>query len=258
MLGQTDLSLVPNRQANYFIQNSVSFFEIDPLGRIWVVDTHNYIHLYDPEGNKKYSFTDSLSGKISSIDVSHPSRALVFYADSAKLLFLGPTLNQVESIHLKESKKYLHVSAAALSDDQQIWIYDEQWQRIFKITSTFDIIKETTPLNDLGLSDFKPVSLSEKANLLLAAMPGQGFVVFDNSGQFKNRIVFPDMINYQFEGNKILVQNTKGVAIQAINPPTPFNLPMPKGLSKEPYKQIRLTKDRWYIAYENGITWLAK
>ena len=48
------------------------------------------------------------------------------------------------------------------------------------------------------------------------------------------------------------------MAIQALDHPTQFNLPLPKGLSAEPYKQIRLGKDRWYIAYEDGINWLPK
>lgn len=249
---------ITHRQQKYFIEAPVDFFELDGLGRIWVVDKNNQIHVFDQDGNKKYSFTDSRLGKISSIDTSNPLKVMVFYADFGILRFLDITLAEIEQIRLKDSGKFLDVTAAALSNDNHIWIYDEQWQQIFKINSSFEILKESQVFNKLGLADFKPGSLTEKSDLLLAGMPGNGFVLFDNHGQMKKRMVSREMVNHQFEGNKIMVQNTKGLAIQALDPPHQFKLLQPKGLTAEPYKQIRLSKDRWYVAYENGINWVPK
>lgn len=256
--GEAKILSIKNQEKKYFIEAQLAFFELDRLGRIWVADKNNHIHLYDQDGNKNYSFTDNRLGKITSIDTSNPLKVMVFYADNGMLLFLDNTLKEIEHIKLSDSGKFLNVSAAALSNDHQIWIYDWQWKRIFKINASFEILKETKIFHDLGLVDFKPEMLTEKSNVLLAAERNNGFVLFDNLGQFKSRILSRDMINFQFEGNKILVQNKKGMAIQALDPPTQFNLPLPKGLSAEPYQQIRLAKDRWYIAYENGLNWLPK
>ena len=257
-LGEVKNLCTENQEKKYFIEAPVAFFELDRMGNICVVDTNNCIYIYDQDGNKKCSFTDNQLGKITSIDTSFPLKVMVFYADSGMLVFLDNTLKEIERIILKDSGKFLNVSAAALSNDNLIWIYDMRWQRIFKINTSFEVFKETKVFSDLGLVDSKPEFLTEKSNVLLAAMRHKGFVLFDTLGQLKTRILSGDMINFQFEGNKILVQNKKGMAIQAFDPPTQFNLPMPKGLSEEPYKQIRLAKDRWYIAYEKGINWLAK
>ncbi len=247
-----------NQEKKRFIEAPVAFFDLDRLGRICVVDTNNFISLYEQDGNKKYNFADNRLGKITSIDTSHPLKVMVFYADDGILLFLDNTLKEIERIKLQDSGKFLNVSAAALSNDNQIWIYDWQWQRLIKTNTSFEVLQETKVFNDLALADFKPELLTQKSNILLAAERNKGFVLFDDLGQLKTRILSGDMVNFQFEGNKILVQNKKGMAIQALDPPTQFNLPLPKGLSAEPYKQIRLGKDRWYIAYEDGINWLPK
>lgn len=241
-----------------WISETVRFFETDALGRIWVVDQKNQIHLYDENGIKKYSFADNRLGQITSIDVSNPLKALIFYGDFGIIRFLDNTLTEVEQIKLQDSGKFFNVAAAALSNDNNIWIYDIQWQRIYKINSTFEILRETNVFNDLGLGGFKPFKMAEKANLLVAGSKENGFVIFDNFGQMKKQISVADLRDFQFEGTKILCLLSNTMMIQALDPPNPFKLPLPQGLNASDVLQIRLTSKRWYLAYADGIDWFAK
>ena len=241
-----------------WIRENVRFFETDALGRIWVVDQKNQIHLYDENGIKKYSFADNRLGQITSIDVSNPLKALVFYGDFGIIRFLDNTLTEVEQIKLQDSGKFFNVAAAALSNDNNIWIYDIQWQRIYKINSSFEILRETNVFNDLGLAGFKPFKMAEKANLLVVGSKENGFVIFDNFGQMKKQISVADLRDFQFEGTKILCLLSNTMMIQALDPPNPFKLPLPQGLNAAVVLQVRLTSKRWYLAYADGIDWFAK
>ncbi len=245
-------------QEQRWIRENVRIFETDALGRIWVVDQKNQIHLYDENGNKKYSFADNRLGTITSLDVSNPLKALVFYGDFGIIRFLDNTLTEVDQVKLQDSGKFFNVTAAALSNDNNIWIYDIQWQRIFKISPTLEILKETNVFNDLGLSGFKPFKLAEKANLLVAASKDFGFVVFDNFGQMKNQMLLKEVRDFQFEGTKILCQLPTTLMIQTMEPPNQFKLPLPQGIKASEIQQVRLTSKRWYMAYPDGIDWIAK
>ncbi len=245
-------------QEQRWIRENVRIFETDALGRIWVVDQKNQIHLYDENGNKKYSFADNRLGTITSLDVSNPLKALVFYGDFGIIRFLDNTLTEVDQVKLQDSDKFFNVTAAALSNDNNIWIYDIQWQRIFKISPNLEILKETNVFNDLGLSGFKPFKLAEKANLLVAASKDFGFVVFDNFGEMKNQMLLKDVLDFQFEGTKILCQLPTTLMIQTMEPPNQFKLPLPQGIKASEIQQVRLTSKRWYMAYPDGIDWIAK
>lgn len=255
---QTEPKAASIESQNRWIRETVRFFETDALGRIWVVDQKNQIHLYDENGIKKYSFADNRLGPITSIDVSNPLKALIFYGDFGIIRFLDNTLTEVEQIKLQDSGKFFNVAAAALSNDNNIWIYDIQWQRIHKINSSFEILRETNVFNDLGLAGFKPFKLAEKANLLVAGSKENGFVIFDNFGQMKKPITVNDLRDFQFEGNKILCLLSNSMMIQALDPPNPFKLPLPQGLNAADVQQVRLTSKRWYLAYADGIDWFAK
>ena len=45
-----------NQEKKRFIEAPVAFFDLDRLGRICVVDTNNFISIYEQDGNKKYNF----------------------------------------------------------------------------------------------------------------------------------------------------------------------------------------------------------
>ncbi|MBK8698844.1 MAG: hypothetical protein IPN29_04620 [Saprospiraceae bacterium] len=245
-------------QQTRMISIPVRLFEVDKLGNIWVVDQANNLVLYDEHGKKKFVFADNRYGSISSIDVSNPLRTALFYQDHSIIRYVDNTLAEINNISLQAEGRYSGSGPMCISNDQNIWLYDPQLQKIVKIDGDLKVIAETNVFNDLGFSGFIPTKMVERGNKLIVGDGKEGFIVFDNFGQMTSRIMAPHVMDFQFDGIKVLCKTKTGMKIQTLELPEQFNLGVPAGVAIGKVIQARLGKDKWYFSYPDGIDWFAK
>jgi hypothetical protein len=183
--------------------------DIDNLGRIYVVDEKNTIINYRPDFTEMYRYANNRKGQISSVDLTNPLKVVVFYDDFNHVKIFDNTLTLITELDLAD--KFSDVTAAAASNDGNLWIYDPVQFKIIKVSENGSQILETANVNDFGMQQLKVSGIKEKNNVLVLCDPAKGFYFFDNLGQYLFHYAVADIIHFQFDGNSIIYYTSEGL-----------------------------------------------
>jgi hypothetical protein len=232
--------------------------DADKLGNIYVLDHLGHLLAYSDKGLKKYEFADKRLGKISSFDVSNPLNILVYFREQGIIKIVDNTLSEVKMINLLAQGKYSNAGPICLANDNNYWLWDAQAQKIVKINSELKTMVETNQFNDLGRSKFIPIKMMERNNKLVVASANDGILVFDNFGQMTNYFDVFGVKDFQFDGNKILMQTMTGLKSQALDYPAFLTVGLPIGIEAEKIMQVKVENKKYYISYIDGIDCVEK
>ena len=98
-----------------------TFIGVDDLGNIYYLQNNT---LHKKEVSKVYSYTNTLLGKITSVDIKNPLKILVFYRDFNTILFLDNRLNELTNpINFLEESIAKNMNAISLSSNNNLWMY---------------------------------------------------------------------------------------------------------------------------------------
>lgn len=162
------------------------YVSVDPNGNAYVV-SGSTLYKVDSAGQLLYSFTNSLFGKISSIDVDNPLKIMLFYYDEALILFLDEKLVPISEPLDLFAHDFKNIKLVTYSTDNTIWFYDAVSQDL--INANFQL-KELSR-NHLALKSFNPTqffSLQEKQ--LVMNNPSTGVAFFDAFGTYLKTLPF--------------------------------------------------------------------
>jgi hypothetical protein len=183
--------------------------DIDNLGRIYVVDEKNTIINFRPDFTEMYRYANNRKGQVSSVDLTNPLKVVVFYDDFNHLKIFDNTLTLISELDLGD--KFADLTAAAASNDGNLWIYDPVQFKIMKISESGNILMETTNVNDFGMNQIKVTSMKEKNNVLVLCDPSKGFYFFDNLGQYLFHYAAKNIVHFQFDGDNITYYTDEGL-----------------------------------------------
>jgi hypothetical protein len=183
--------------------------DIDNLGRIYVVDEKNTIINYRPDFTEMYRYANNRKGQISSVDLTNPLKVVVFYDDFNHVKIFDNTLTLITELDLAD--KFADVTAAAASNDGNLWIYDPVQFKIIKISENGSQILETANVNDFGMHQLRASGIKEKNNILVLCDPGKGFYFFDNLGQYLFHYAVTGIVHFQFDGSSIIYYTSEGL-----------------------------------------------
>ncbi|MBK9151697.1 MAG: hypothetical protein IPM26_12185 [Saprospiraceae bacterium] len=116
------------------IEVNVFLAEIDKLGNLYVVTDKNILIKYDKNNREKYRYANKRSGRITQLDVSNPLKILLFFDDFNYLLVLDATLTEVIDFKI-EDFGMTDITAAAIANDDNYWVYDPVQFRLLKSTT---------------------------------------------------------------------------------------------------------------------------
>lgn len=169
---------------DYFILNDgIRFFEMDPLGNIYIVDESERISKFDTTGQLMYNVVNNQLGEIHSIDVGNPFKILAFYRDQQHLVLFDNTLSEIQRIPLIEWD--LHdVTAANLSPDNAIWLFNGENKVLMKMTDKGDPMTMSDPFDILGTPSARPDFIFDAGQFLLVKEAGKPLAVFDDFGSY--------------------------------------------------------------------------
>lgn len=185
------------------IEMAARSFEVDKLGRMYLMDRRNQLHLYSPTFQKLYNYNNNRLGKLETIDVSNPLKILLFYRDFDMVVLLDTYLGETRIIDLK-AFDYFNIPAICLSNDNQIWLYNLVDFKLHKIDERGKEVNQSLSLLDKNIGDFVPQKIIETGNYVMMNDPKKGLVLFDNFGQFIKQIPILGIEDFQSDGQYII------------------------------------------------------
>ncbi len=168
----------------------ISSFTVDNLGELYVINSDNQLKKYDEKGDSIGVFNQVTKyGKLSYVEAQNPWKAILFYKSFSTIVLLDKYLNVISSINLRKQDIY-QVNAVTTSYDNNIWLYDEQDNKLKKIDDGGNNIFETQDFRLLFDSVPSPQKIIDSDGFVYLYDPEKGLYIFDYYGSFKNKLPF--------------------------------------------------------------------
>ncbi|MBP7822134.1 MAG: hypothetical protein KA010_04375 [Saprospiraceae bacterium] len=213
--------------ADSLTAKKISFFEVDALGQIYVVDSLGGIKLFTPEGKLKVKYHNVRLGDVQSLDVSNPFQILVFYSDFQAVEILDKSLSMIASLPLI-TLDIGRADALCFSNDLNLRVFDSVNGALLRFDRSGNIQQKTSNIFQLLGYSFNANKLEESRGQVYLFTSENKIEVFDIFGQhnttiildennYNNIQVFNDNELYIFLNNQLIIKNkmdwTKFLAI---------------------------------------------
>ncbi len=172
------------------IEYPISSFTVDNLGELYIINTDNQLKKYNEKGDSVGVFNQVTKyGKLSYVEAQNPWKAILFYQDYSTIVLLDKYLNVLTNINLRKQNIF-KVRAVTTSYDNNIWLYDEQENKLKKIDDTGNKIFESVDFRLLFDSVPSPQKIIDDDGFVYLYDPEKGLYIFDYYGSFKSRLLF--------------------------------------------------------------------
>lgn len=181
---------------------STKLLEVDKLDQYYIVDENNALRILNPNQTRGTFYQNNRLGALHSIDVSNPQKILLFYKENQQIVFVDNVLTETERINLADWG-YNDVAAVAHSNDNQIWIFDSGLMKLLKVSTQGELLFEGDPLYLYYLDQAKAIKMYEAQNQVFVLTESNGFLMFDNFGQFMKPLAIEQTDDFQTDGSLI-------------------------------------------------------
>ncbi|MDE3182724.1 MAG: hypothetical protein KGM16_04825 [Bacteroidota bacterium] len=196
---QKDSSFHFITQFNY----PVSSFTVDNIGALYVITPGNQLKKYDEQGDSVGVFNQVTQyGKLTYVDAENPWKTILFYQNFSTIVLLDKYLNVVTAINLRKQNIF-QVRAVTSSYDNNIWLYDEQDNKLKKIDDNGNVLSETVDFRLLFDSVPEPTKIIDRDGFVYLYDPEKGVYIFDYYGSFKSKLPFLNWTNLEVFGKTI-------------------------------------------------------
>jgi hypothetical protein len=226
------LSSAQSDSAFHFINQfhyPASSFTVDNIGAIYIITPDNQLKKYNENSDSVGVFNQVTQyGKLTYVDAENPWKTILFYQNFSTIVLLDKYLNIVTAINLRKHNIF-RVQAVTSSYDNNIWLYDEQDNKLKKIDDNGRILSETVDFRLLFDSVPEPKKIIDRDGYVYLYDPEKGIYIFDYYGSFKSRLPFLNWTNVEVFGKTIYGSDSHNLYKYA--PPLPdysiFPLPGP-------------------------------
>ena len=186
--------LSSKRDSIFRFQKAINYpivsFAINNLGELFIINTNNQLKKLNGKGDSVGVFNQVTKyGKLSYVDAQNPWRTILFYENFSTIVLLDKYLNVLTNINLRRQNIF-GVKAVAASYDNNIWLFDEQENKLKKMDDAGKVLLETVDFRLLFDSVPSPVQILDRDGFVYLYDPKKGVYVFDYYGSFKNRLPF--------------------------------------------------------------------
>jgi hypothetical protein len=163
---------------------------VDNLGNFYLLSKDNRLKKINSRGDSVGAFNEVRRyGKLYSMDVTNPLKTLLYYRNFSTIIVLDRFMNIINSIDLRRQQIF-QVKAIAQSYDNQIWLYDEQNNKLKKIAEDGTMLMETIDLRTIFDEVPSPEKIIDQGGYVYLYDPAKGMYVFDIYGSFKNKVSY--------------------------------------------------------------------
>ncbi|MEO7445046.1 MAG: hypothetical protein ABIT96_02030 [Ferruginibacter sp.] len=171
-----------------FIPGNFSQLSVDALGNVYVITDANQLRKYNEKGDSLSAYDNVKKyGKPGFVDVSNPLKILLYYPNFSTAVTLDRLLTFRNSLNLR-SLQIFSVKALSISYDNQLWVFDEQDNKLKKISEDGTLLSASNDLRVVLPFTISPQSLVDKNNNVYLYDSSRGFTIFDYYGSLKNTI----------------------------------------------------------------------
>jgi hypothetical protein len=181
----------------------VSSFSVDNIGALYLITPENQLKKYNEQGDSVGVFNEvTRYGKLSYVDAENPWKTILFYQSFSTIVLLDKYLNVVTSINLRKENIF-RVHAVTSSYDSNIWLFDEQDNKLKKIDDNGNLLSETVDFRLLFDSVPDPVKIIDRDGFVYLYDPQKGIYIFDYYGSFKSKLTFLNWTDMEVFGKNI-------------------------------------------------------
>lgn len=179
-------------------------FTVDNLGNYYLLSKNNQLKKLNAQGDSIGIFNDVRRyGKLYSIDASNPLKVLLYYKNFATIVVLDRFLNVVNTIDLRKQNIF-QVKAVAQSYDNNIWVFDEQNNKLKKIADDGKVLSETVDFRIIFDDVPSPTQIFDQDGFVYLYDSTKGIYVFDIYGSFKTKISYLGLTDLAVFGKTII------------------------------------------------------
>lgn len=172
------------------INYPIASFSVNNLGELYIINLNNQLKKINDKGDSVGVFNEVTKfGKLSYIDAQNPWKTILFYENFSTIVLLDKYLNVVTSINLRKQNIF-GVKAVAAAYDNNIWLFDEQENKLKKIDDAGKVLMETVDFRLLFDTVPTPVQIIDRDGFVYLYDPKRGVYIFDYYGTFKNKLPF--------------------------------------------------------------------
>jgi hypothetical protein len=185
------------------INYPVSSFAVDNIGELYIINTNNQLKKYDANGDSIGVFNQVTKyGKLSYVEAQNPWKTILFYQSFSTIVLLDKYLNVLGNINLR-NKNIFRVKAVTNSYDNNIWLFDEQENKLKKIDDNGNVLLESVDFRLLFDAPPTPEQIVDRDGFVYLYEPQKGIYLFDYYGSFKSKMAFLDWNDFAVIGKNI-------------------------------------------------------
>ncbi len=227
-------------------------FQVDNLGNYYLLSKENRLKKINSRGDSVGAFNEVRRyGKLYSMDVTNPLKTLLYYRNFSTILVLDRFMNIVNTIDLRKQQIF-QVSAIAQSYDNNIWVYDEQNNKLKKIAEDGSILMETIDLRTIFDEVPSPEKIIDQEGYVYLYDPKKGVYVFDIYGSFKSKISYLNLTDVTVIGKTFAGVDKDQLLLYTFGTLQERKWKLPPS-SESPYKKIILNRGYLYMLRDQEI-----
>lgn len=244
--------LIP--QSKYILEKEldykVDFFTVDKLGHLYLIK-NSELKKVDLENKHKKSYSNILSGRINTVDVSDPFRTLLFYKDFNKIELLDKNLSKIISPIILDDLGYYNVLSVCQSVNGGFWIFDQSLSQIVYIDKKLNSVKKSSQLSDLidPNIESEQVFMIEKNDYIYLGIRGEGILLFDSYGTYIKTFPLLNISLFQVNNGVISYYHDGELYFYDTNNFEENHLNLPK----LEYKQVMIENKKLFVQTEEKI-----
>jgi len=241
----------PSFQLQKKIKGHFTYCNVDALGFMYMMRNDQLIK-FNPKGDSIAAFNDVYQyGKPSYIDVTNPLKNLVLYQPYGIITTLDRLLNPRNNISLR-SLQLLQVNAAAVSYDNQIWIFDEQNFVIKKIDDRGNTLLTTADVRVLTSDAPTATAIFDHQQQLYLYDENKGIYIFDLYGGYKKMIAIPNWKGISFYNNIVFGMHDGQLMMMDLNTQIEKTITLP--FPNQQIISVSVANRNCYVLTNDGLS----
>ncbi len=226
-------------------------FTVDLLGNLYVITPQSNLKKIDINGDSVANYNNvRLFGKPSSVNVTNPLKILLYFQPYATLVVLDRFLNKRNTIDLRKQNIFT-VKAVSPSYDNNIWVFDEQDNKLKKVADDGSTLSETLDFRMIFDSVPSPVSIIDRDGFVYLYDPEKGIYVFDYYGAFKSKLMFLKWKDFEVIGKNIYGFDDTHYFVYRTGTLDLKQYPLP--LAFKEYSSLKLGNEKVYILKNDQV-----
>jgi len=225
-------------------------FTTDKLQQIYVVTPDNEVIKYDAEGNETFRYNNNTLGELAHVDATNPFSILLYYPEFMNVITLDRTLNLTGQFNLYDLN-LLYVKGVGMSNDNNIWVYDDALFKLKKIDHEGHAIVESDNLSLLLGHSISPNFILEKEQTVYVNDPQLGIFLFDIFAEYIKTLDFKGLTDFQVYADQLIYFQDGKLQLFHLKSLLTHPLKLPSSISAT--DKIRLQKNKLFVLKPEGV-----